>query len=66
MNQILLICFAFVVSFAEDWKIFGEYEYKVFEEGKWVYASSFKDFQQLCANQGGEVAVLKDKMWQNL
>ena len=61
MKYLAIICFVFVGSFAGDWKIFGEYEYKVFEEMDWVYADRFEEFQQLCAGHGGEVAILKTK-----
>ena len=65
MNHIVLISFLFVGSFAENWIISGEYEYKIFED-KWISGKNFEYFQELCSVHGGEVAILKDENLANL
>ena len=65
MKHIVIICVIFVGSFAEDWIIYGEYEYKIFGE-KWIAGENFQYFQELCGAYDGEVAVLKDENVANL
>ena len=60
MKYLPVIFFVFVGSFADDWIISGEYEYKIFGE-EWIDGKTFEDFQELCGVHGGELAVLKDE-----
>ena len=65
MKYLPVLFFVFVGSFAQDWSISGEYEYKIFKE-EWIESKTFKDFQELCAVHRGELAVLKDESVANL
>ena len=57
-----LFCFFILIvpTLAEDgWEVCGvENEYKIFDE-VWIYGG-FDDFQRLCGDEGGELAILKD------
>ena len=65
MKYLSVIFFVFVGSYANDWVISGEYEYKIFGE-EWIYGNTFEDFQELCGVHGGKVAILKDESVANL
>ena len=65
MKHLVVICVIFVGSFADDWIISGEYEYKIFGE-EWIVGKTFEDFQELCGAHGGELAILKDESVANL
>ena len=65
MKHLVFTFFVFVGSYAEDWIISGEYEYKIFGD-KWIDGENFEYFQELCSVQNGQLAVLKNESVANL